>query len=129
MSRYAPRSWQGYDKEGAQFKEAAWIEHYGGPYQPLPGVFCMSWRWPKWWGPPDVFTKQEGCPAPRIPADPDKRQQVLPDRQTFYRNGFPMRLLKFWSGTEVWQLLTPVHGFDKPGASLPAPQDTPFFPS
>lgn len=113
-----------YDKDRAQHKEASWIETNGPRFQPLPEVFCMSWHWPKWWGVPSIFTKGEPLPSQRIPVDPAKREQFFRDRQTFYRNGLPMRLLRFPSGTEVWQLLTPVHGFDAPGASLPEPNQT-----
>lgn len=120
---------KGYDRDHAQDKEASWIEHHGERFQPVPGVFAMSWRWPKWWGVPEVFTKPEEAPSTRIPIDPEDRAELLRLRQTFYKNGLPARLLKFWSGTQVWQLLTPVHGFDEPGATLPDPRDTPFFPN
>ncbi|TNC93811.1 MAG: hypothetical protein FD119_3730 [Stygiobacter sp.] len=115
-----------YSKEA---REAEWIKKHGSRFQPLPDAFCMSWRWPKWWGIPNVFTKGEPLPAHCIPTDHAKREQFFRDRQTFHRNGFPMRLLRFPSGTEAWQLLIPVHGFDAPGASLPDPKQTPFFPN
>lgn len=116
------------DRFQQQDQEDRWIEHHGARFQPFPGVFAMSWHWPKWWGIPEVFTKPDEAPYAHLPLTPEDRAEQLRLRQTFYKNGLPVRLLKFWSGTQVWQLLTPVHGFDKPGATLPDPQDTLKFP-
>lgn len=98
-------------KYSQEERETQWIEKHGDRFRPFPGVFCMSWRWPKWWGPPDVELGTEYGGQP------------------FFVKGQPVRLLRFWSGTQVWQLLTPVHGFDAPGATLPDPKQTPFFPN
>lgn len=119
-----------YDLFRQQDKEASWIEHHGARFQPFPEVFAMSWRWPRWWGVPEVYDKETGChaPYPRMPTDSSKWAEIIETRHTFIKNGLPVRLLKFWSGTQVWQLLIPVHGFDKPGATLPDPRDTHKFP-
>lgn len=90
-------------------KEENWIARYGSRFQPFPGAFCMSWFWPWWWRKPSVsYGTEYGAGQYTV-------------------KGRPARMLCFPSGTRVMQLLDPIHGFDKPGATLPDPEDPELY--
>lgn len=79
--------------------EGRWLQDQATRFEVFPDVMCMSWRWPHWWNTPQVLTEQ-------------------------HHKGLPARLLQFPSGRQLWQVTTPVHGFDEPGDTLLDPKDT-----